>query len=274
MSDARAQPLALITGATSGIGREFAEQLALAGHDLVIVARDADRLTAIAADLSDRYGIDCRTLVADLSRDDAVDLVVRQIDELQPDVLVNNAGFGTTGTLARADRASQDAMLRLHVLAVHRLAQAAVQGMMRRGSGTIVIVSSVASYLTSPGNVNYCASKAFQRIYAEGLSLEVAHHGIYVQALCPGFTRTEFHARGGIDSSRYPSWMWLDVRRVVGESLAAVARRRPVVVIPALRYRVIVLLLRYLPLWLRNRLLGFYRRDARGTTATRTHLGQ
>jgi hypothetical protein len=259
MSKPKARPLALITGGTSGIGREFAEQLAMGGSDLVIAARDAARLAQVAADLSARYGIACRTIVADLTRDEDVATVVDHID----------AGFGTTGSLARAPRELQDAMLRLHVLAVHRLTQAAVQVMVRRGSGIIVIVSSVASYLTSPGNVNYCASKAFQRIYAEGLALEVARHGVYVQALCPGFTRTEFHARSGIDSSRYPNWMWLDVRQVVGESLAAAARRRPTVVIPGFRYQLLVLLLRYLPLWLRNRLLGFYRRDQR-TTGTAT----
>lgn len=255
------RPIALVTGASAGIGREFAVQLAARGHDLVLVARDRARLEALATDLRSRFGAESEVLSADLRRDDDTTRVVARIDAAPIDLLVNNAGFGTRGAMARTDRAAQEAMIRVHVLAAHRLAQAAVQSMVPRGRGVIVNVSSVAGYLTSPGNVNYCATKAWQRIYSEGLAQEVKNHGVYVQALCPGFTHTEFHQRGQMDKTRYPSWMWMDAASVVSASLAAIDRRGPVVVIPGAGYKLAVVLLRHMPLWLRMRVTGRYRRD-------------
>ena len=251
---------ALVTGASAGLGRVFAEGLARDGYDLVLVARDRARLQALADELAQRFGTTSEVLPADLSRDDDTGRVVARLDAAPVDVLINNAGFGASGSLARAAREPQDVMLRVHVVAVHRLSQAAVQGMARRGSGAIVTVSSVASYLTSPGNANYCATKAYQRLYAETLAMEVAGRGIYVQALCPGFTHTEFHQRAGVDKSRQPRWLWMDAERVVRESLAAMRREHPVVVIPGRRYRVIVFLLRWLPKWMQNVLARSYRR--------------
>jgi hypothetical protein len=246
------------------LGRTFAEQLAASGHDLVLVARDAARLHALADDLARRYGIQAEVLSADLSRDDDTARVVTRIDSAPIDVLINNAGFGTTGSLARGPREPQEVMVRVHVLAAHRLAQAAVQSMVPRGRGAIVNVSSVASYLTSPGNVNYCATKAYLRLYAESLAIELQGKGVYVQALCPGFVHTEFHQRARVDKTRQPKWMWMNADFVVGESLAAVRRGSPVVVIPGRRYRIIVFLLRWLPAWVRIGLTKGYRRD-RGT---------
>lgn len=254
------RPVALVTGASAGIGREFAIQLAARGYDLVLVARDGGRVQSLADELGARRGSTCEVLVADLRRDEDVARVVARLDEAPIDLLVNNAGFGTRGALWRADRQPQEDMVRLHVLATHRLAQAAVQQMVPRGRGAIINVSSVASFLTSPGNVNYCATKAYQRLYAEGLSQEVSRRGVYVQALCPGFTHTEFHARGGMDKSRYPAWMWLRADRVVSASLRALERRRPVIVVPGLGYRLAVTALRHLPMRLRWRLTGGYRR--------------
>jgi uncharacterized protein len=255
------RPVALITGASAGLGKVFAEQLARDGHDLVLVARDEARLATLAADLNARFGISAAVLPADLSRDDGTTRVVARLDASPVDLLVNNAGFGASGSLARAPREPQEAMLRVHVLAVHRLTQAAVQSMASRGRGAIITVSSVAGYLTSPGNVNYCATKAYQRLSMESLAMEVAHRGIYVQALCPGFTHTEFHQRGGFAKSHIPGWMWMHADRVVSESLAALRRRRPTVVIPGRRYRFIVFLLRWVPDWIRNWLARGYRRD-------------
>jgi short-subunit dehydrogenase len=261
------RPVALITGASAGLGREFATQLAGRGYDLVLVARDAERLGALAGELETRFDAHCEVLAADLRRDDDVSRVVARIDASALDLLVNNAGFGTRGALARAEREPQEDMLRVHVLAVHRLAQAAVQQMVPRGRGAIINVSSVASFLTSPGNVNYCATKAYQRLYAEGLSQEVARRGVYVQALCPGFTHTEFHARGAMDKARYPAWWWMRADRVVDASLRALERGGPVVVVPGLGYRLVTVVLRHLPPWLRWRLTGLYRRD-RGPART------
>jgi short-subunit dehydrogenase len=241
------RPVALITGASAGIGREFAVQLARDGYDLVLVARDDERLRALAAELGGRHGATCEVLAADLSRDDGTSRVVERIDHSTIDLLVNNAGFGTRGTLARAPREGQDAMIRVHVLAIHRLTQAAVQSMVPRGSGAVITVSSVSSWLTGPGNVNYTSTKAWQRLEIESLAMEVEGTGVYVQALCPGYTHTEFHQRGGMNMSRYPSWAWMDVEAVVAESLRALRRRRPVVVVPGLKYRIAVRVLRMLP---------------------------
>ena len=255
------RPVALITGASAGLGRVFAEQLARDGHDLVLVARDEPRLRAVASELSARYGASSEVLPADLSKDDDTSRVMARLDASPVDVLVNNAGFGVAGRLARVEREPQEAMLRVHVLAVQRLTHAALQAMSGRGSGAIITVSSVASYLTSPGSANYCATKAYQRLLMETLAMEMGGRGVYVQALCPGFTHTEFHHRGNMDKTRQPRWLWMDADRVVGESLAAMRERRRVVVIPGRRYRLIVFLLRWIPHGIRNAIVRrVYRR--------------
>jgi uncharacterized protein len=244
---AQSMPLALVTGASSGLGREFAEQLASSGFDLVLVSRDVERLERVAAELSSRHARQAEVLPADLAVDDDVTRVVERIDALPLDVLVNNAGFGLSGRLARMPRKPQDDMVRLHVLAAHRLTHAAVQGMVSRGHGTIINVSSVASFLTAPGNVNYSATKAYLRMYTEALAVELDGTGVYVQALCPGYTHTEFHQRMHSDKRRIPGWMWMNADRVVRESLTAMRRRRPVRVVPGLRYRLILLVFLRLP---------------------------
>ena len=244
------RPVALITGASAGLGREFALQLARRGYDLVLVSRDVDRLQALAAELRHAHGTDVEVIRADLTSDTDVTTVVDRIDRGPIDVLVNNAGFGTRGSIASSDRAAQEAMLRVHVLAAHRLAQAAVQKLVPLNRGAIINVASIASYLISPGNVNYSATKAWQRVYAESLALELHDKGVYVQALCPGYTHTEFHQRGGMNKKRVPDWWWMNADRVVAESLEAMSRRRPVVVVPGAGYRLAVLVLRFLPRWL------------------------
>jgi hypothetical protein len=243
------RPVALVTGASVGLGRTFALHLAKQGYDLILVARDAERLESVARDVNDQFGVRAEVLTGDLTRDDDVTRVVARIDSATPDVLVNNAGFGTRGSIAKTSREGQDAMIRVHVLAAHRLAQAAVQGMVTRGSGAIINVSSIASWLTSPGNVNYNATKAWQRIFIESLVLELKHTGVYVQALCPGYTHTEFHQRGGMDKSRIPAWWWMSADRVVEDSLRALRNRRPVVVVPGAGYKLAALIVRYLPRW-------------------------
>jgi short-subunit dehydrogenase len=242
------RPIALITGASAGLGREFAVQLAKRGYDLVLVARDADRLQTLADELR-ALGTSSEVLAADLTDDDDVTRVVTRIDHSTPDLLINNAGFGTRGSMARTSREGQEGMIRVHVLAAHRLAQAAVQGMVTRGSGAIINVSSIASWLVSPSNVNYNATKAWQRVFIESLALELTGTGVKVQALCPGYTHTEFHARGGMDKTRVPAWWWMSAESVVEVSLIALDRGRPLVVVPGLGYRVAALIVRFMPRW-------------------------
>ncbi|MDQ8165289.1 MAG: SDR family oxidoreductase [Gemmatimonadota bacterium] len=242
--------VALVTGASAGIGRVFAQRLAASGHDLIIVARDAVRLEALADELTLQHGVHVEVLPADLSRDDGRRHVADRIArEPRLAVLVNNAGFGTKGRLANRPEAEQATMLELHVMAPMIHTRAALPGMIERGRGWIINVSSVASFTHSAGNANYSATKTYQRVFSESVDLELHGTGVRVQALCPGFTHTEFHARGGMNKAGIPGFLWLSAERVVDESLAQLAANGPTVCVPSLRFKLIVLLLRFLPQW-------------------------
>jgi hypothetical protein len=242
------RPLAVVTGASAGIGKEFCERLAGRGYDLIAVARDGNRLEALRQDLEQRHGIAVEVFPADLTIDTDVSLLAERLTRSpRLALLVNNAGFGTRGTLADASPALQEAMLRLHTLAPMRLSQAALPVLLKNGKGAIVNVSSVASFLYSAGNVNYCATKAYLTSFSEGLAAELAGTGIRVQALCPGFTRSEFHQRMDANVRELPRGMWLSAGQVVETSLRTLERGGPVVCIPGLRYKVMVFLLRHLP---------------------------
>lgn len=248
MSQASSRPLALVTGASAGLGRVFAERFAARGYDLLLVGRDAARLDAVSRELAERFGVGVEPFAADLSRDDEVTRLVERIAALPHlAVLVNNAGFGVRGMLATAPPEPQAAMLHLHTLAPMRLTRAALPGMIRRGSGAVINVSSVASFIYAAGNVNYCATKAYLTVFSEGLARELEGTGVTVQALCPGFTHTEFHQRMGFDKRDVPGWMWMDAKDVVDYSLACLDRGGPVICVPGARYRLIVALLRLVP---------------------------
>lgn len=248
------RPLACVTGASAGLGKEFATQLAARGYDLLLVARDIDRLTAVASDLERQFSITATAYQADLSRDEPMRALAEHLGkEERLSVLVNNAGFGTKGKLVLRPIAEQATMIELHVMATMLLSRASLPGMIERREGVIINVASVASFTASQGNVNYCATKAFQRVFSEGLAMEIAGTGVRVQALCPGFTHTEFHDRMKIDKSKgIPAWAWLNADRVVRDSLEAAFGGGPVVVIPGKRYQLLVLALRYMPLWIRR----------------------
>ena len=248
--------LAVVTGATAGIGREFAEQLARRGHDLLLVARDRDRLTEAAASLASRLGVETEAFPADLTRDEDVTRLAEKIAASpRLAILVNNAGFGTRGRLAEVDSGTQAAMVRLHTLAPLRLTQAAVPVMLRNRAGAVVNVSSVASFVFSAGNANYCATKAYLTTFSEGLAAELAGTGVQAQALCPGFTRTEFHSRMA-EPDRLPGFAWLSAEAVVGHSLRCLDRGGPTVCIPGLRFRLLVGIIRLTP----RRLIGWVTR--------------
>jgi short-subunit dehydrogenase len=259
MSSDTARPVALVTGASAGIGKLFAQRLAAQGHDLVLVSRDAARLQALADELALQFGVSAEALPADLARHEGMRRVAERVAHMDRlAFLVNNAGFGTKGLLVNRPVAEQATMLELHVMAPMLLTRAAIPGMIARGKGTIINVSSVASFAYSIGNVNYCASKAFLRVFTEGLAMELAGTGVHAQALCPGFTYTEFHDRAGIDRGKMPKWMWLPAERVVDESLAQAARLGHTVCIPGTRYKLIVFLIKYLPEWVKSGARGKY----------------
>ena len=249
--------VAVVTGATAGIGREFCEQLARRGHDLLLVARDQARLADTAAALATSHRIRAEAFPADLTRDDEVTRLAERL-AATPDLalLVNNAGFGSRGRLAESDAGMQEAMVRLHTLAPMRLTRAALPVLLGAGRGAIVNVSSVASFVYSAGNVNYCATKAYLTTFTEGLAAELHGSGVQAQALCPGFTRTEFHARIGQPLERHPEFAWMRASSVVAYSLRCLDRGGPTVCIPGLGYRVLVGLIRLTP----RALLGWYTR--------------
>ena len=249
----RPRPLAVVTGASAGIGKEFCERLAKRGYDLVVIARDGNRLEALRVDLEQQYGIAVESFPADLTIDTDVSLVAERLTRA-PNLalLVNNAGFGTRGALADASPAQQESMLQLHVMAPMRLSQAALPVLIKNGKGAIVNVSSVASFVFSAYNVNYCATKAYLTTFSEGLAAELAGTGVQVQALCPGFTRSEFHQRMEVDVGEIPTWMWMSATSVVETSLKSLERRGPVVCVPGVRYKLLVFLMRLMP----RRLIG------------------
>ena len=211
------RPIALITGPTSGIGGGYARRYARDGYDLVLVARDVERLQRLAGELEAEAGR-VEILPADLS--DAADRE-KVADRLAGGVrvLVNNAGFGTYGEFWTADPASLQAQLDVNVTAVMRLTHAALPAMLDAGAGTVINIASVAGLV--PGRAStYSASKAWAISFTEGLSTELRGTGVGVHAVCPGFVHTEFHARAGIDMATLPSFLWLEVDDVVSTSLA------------------------------------------------------
>jgi uncharacterized protein len=240
--------VALVTGASAGIGQVFAERLAARGYDLLLVARDGVRLDALGRDLAARHGVVAEVLPADLASDAGMDLVVERIAATpRLALLVNNAGFGTVGTLATADPVRQAEMVRLHALAPTRLTQAALRVLVPGRRGGVINVASVAGFLYSPGNVNYCATKAYLITMSEGLAAELRSAGVRAQALCPGFTHTEFHGRMQVGMEHIPRWMWLDAHDVVETSLTQLERGGAVVCIPGLQYKLLMALVRLLP---------------------------
>lgn len=236
---------ALITGGTSGIGAAFARALAAHGEDLVLVARDTDRLTATAAELAQRYGVRVETLTADLAVAADVDRVAARLSDPEApiDRLVNNAGFGV-----RTDLTADDLDPHLHAIdvmirAVLLLSGAAGRAMKQRGAGSIINVSSTAGMLSMGG---YSAIKAWVTTYTESLANELADRGIRVTALLPGWVRTEFHSRAAIGTTKIPDQLWLDADDVVGQALRDNDRGR-VVSIPSKRYTAMMFAVRHVP---------------------------
>lgn len=242
------RPVAVITGASAGIGRIYADRLAARGFDLVLVARDARRLDEVGRELAQRYCVSVEPLAADLAREEEMIRVGRRLAAIASlEILVNNAGFGTVGRLVDADPERQADMVRLHALAATRLVQAVLPGLVRRGRGAIVNVASVASFVYSPGNANYCATKAYLRVLTEGLAAELRGTGVQAQALCPGFTHTEFHERMGFEKSQIGRRLWMSAEDVVDASLRALDRGGPVVCVPGVGYRLLTYLIQLSP---------------------------
>jgi len=248
---------ALVTGASSGIGRAFAVSLAASGTRLVLVARRGDRLDALAAELRAAHGTEVEVLTADLTDDaDLVGVEARLGDEASPvDLLVNNAGFATSGRFAELPVDGEVAEIRLNVMAPVRLTRAVLPGMIARGHGGVVNVSSIAALQPLPHWATYAATKAYLTSFGEAVHEEVRGHGVTVLTLMPGFTHTEFHSHSGVPPLGIPGPLWMDPEEVVSSALGALRRRRASRV-PGIANRAVATLSRLTPRTLSRRIVA------------------
>jgi uncharacterized protein len=256
-------PWALVTGASAGIGAEFCRQLAERGYSLVLVARRRDRLATLADALQRRHRIECLVLPLDMARADAALTIESTLSEagIGIEFLVNNAGYGVPGTFTEPAWATHADSLHVMLNSVAELTWRLLPGMQKRGRGFVVNVASVAGLV--PGSARhtlYGATKSFLIKFSEALAMENPDTGVAVSALCPGFTRSEFHDVLGTRDivSRMPSWMWMEADEVVRFGIDSVTRRPPrVIAIPGRVNRFIVMVARKLPLrfslWLTQR---------------------
>ena len=255
---ARRKPskVALVTGASSGIGRVFAGRLAAAGYDLTVVARREDALQEQAARLATRTGVTVDVFAADLADRDQrgrVEAHLRERADLT--LLVNSAGFGSTGPFVEQDLERETQQIELNVVALARLTHAALAPMIARGKGSIINVSSVAGFQPGPLNATYSAAKAYVTSFTEALYEEVRGTGVRVQALCPGFTRTDFQASAGWSASSVPSFAWMTAEQVVDESLRCLRQGRAVC-IPGLQNKALAASTHMVPRAVVRRLSG------------------
>jgi short-subunit dehydrogenase len=229
---------AFITGASSGIGVAFARELAHRGYHLVLLARREARLRELAEALGREYSVQVETITADLANPSDLERAAVRAGEIPDlDLLVNNAGFGDTSLFLKSDPQESLRMIRVHVEASVRLARAALPGMVERGFGGVINVSSVLGLVPVVSGHTYGATKAYLNFFTETLSYELAGTGVRVQALCPGLTCTEFH---GDSRPKLPAFMWLRAQDVVEESLKGLREGRPLVITGRM-YRLLVL---------------------------------
>ncbi len=254
-----------MTGASAGIGAQFARALASRGYDLILVARRRDRLEALARELK-QSGAEAEILPADLTDPVQLRLVEERIGAVESlDLVVNNAGFGVFGRFWMTDVDAQERMHRLHVVATLRLTHAALAAMVPRDRGAIINVSSVAGFLESPGSVTYGATKHWMNAFTAGLHLDLKGKGsaVRMQALCPGFAYSEFHDVAGIDRGTIAASLWTKAEDVVSASLDGLDRGK-LFVVPGWKYRVLVRFLAILPAsWRRAGTVIYARRTGR-----------
>jgi short-subunit dehydrogenase len=265
-SDADAKGIVFITGASSGIGAAFARELGRQGFDLILTGRRRAQLDALANALVGAHGIRVEVITAELADDAALEQLAERVrSEAQLEMLINNAGFGSGGApFHQQDYAVHQAMLKVHVQATVRLTYAALPTLLARRQGAIINVSSLAAFFTIPYQVMYSATKEFIRAFSEALAIELRGSGVRVQALCPGFTRTDFHARLGADPERVyrtsGPMKAMSAEEVVQASLRCLARDE-VICIPGAHNRFASFLPCIVPRRLQHWLLGRFGRQ-------------
>ncbi|MDR2642841.1 MAG: SDR family NAD(P)-dependent oxidoreductase [Planctomycetaceae bacterium] len=242
-----ARPLAVVTGASDGLGKEFARQLAVDGYDLLLVARRGNLLDAIKSEYESQYGIRAEVFVCDLAQPDEVRrLELRLEDEDSLEFMVNNAGFGREGMFPDVDPDLEEEMIRVHIISLMRLSRAALVPMCKRKKGFLINLSSVAAYLFGTNCAEYMATKSYVLSFSKCLQCDVNKYGVRVQALCPGLTHTGFHGTEtmkGFQKDKTPGFAWLNADYVVRCSIKSIKKTKRVVCIPSLRYKLVLLLL-------------------------------
>jgi short-subunit dehydrogenase len=242
MKTATEGPLAVITGAAGGLGSSFASRLAQRGYRLLLIDRRWEQLGQICEDVAARYGVAAEPCAVDLCERDEIECLARRLGQAADlELLVNNAGFGTTDHFADIELGRHLDMVHVHVLTPMMLTRAVLPGMIQRNRGAIINVSSLGAWSHAAGNVQYAATKTYLAVFSEALQQELRGTNVRVQALCPGFVRTEFHDADGMrgfDSRRVPSGYWMSADDVVDCSLRQLSGNR-VVVFPGWRYRIL-----------------------------------
>jgi short-subunit dehydrogenase len=250
-------PWAVVTGASAGIGAEFARRVAERGINVVLIARRRNRLEELASTIEDMYRVEVRVAPADLTSRDIVEVLQPALANIEIGLLINCAGFGSTGPFLDMDPSVQESMINLHCRAPILLTHEIVQGMRERGRGGVIFVSSVNGFCASRGMANYNATKAYDLLFAEGLAGELRPYGVDVQALCPGGTISEFQGVAGLDTRNFgplARLMFVTPTSVVVTSLRALGHR--VTVIPGVLNKIAVLTMRLMPRRVSTWLLG------------------
>ncbi|HDP80101.1 MAG TPA: SDR family oxidoreductase [Spirochaetes bacterium] len=241
---------AVITGATSGIGAAFARRLASEGYDLLVTGRRKALIEKQAAELSDKYGVKVTVIIAELSLEKDLRGLEKRLSALERvDFLVNNAGYGVYENFADTGADEHERMVRVHVTAPVRLTRAVLPGMISRKSGAVINLSSVGSFIPMEKNGMYGGTKAFLNIFSESLNIELRDTGVRVQALCPGFTRTDFHEKLGLTTEgqkRLEGYRWMSADEVVDCSLRCLGNNR-VICVPGFSWRSILVFVKLLP---------------------------
>jgi short-subunit dehydrogenase len=247
---------ALVTGASAGIGRAIAGDLARRGVDLVLVARDGARLEALAAELIVAHSVGVEVLVADLLSQDGRAAVESRVASLPTvDCVVNNAGMGTYGAIAASSVRAEQQQVELNVTALLRLSQVAAQTFNARRHGAILNVSSLAGFQPNPGHATYGATKAFVSSLTEAMHEELRPVGVHVTALCPGYTRTEFHERAAWDADGLPDMAWASADNVARAGIDGLLANRAIVV-PGAQNKLLAGLSQLLPSAVTRRMAG------------------
>lgn len=240
---------ALVTGASVGIGESFTRLLAEHGYNIILVSRDRERLEERAHHLRERYKVETYVLPADLATESGSQIVERYIEEHPIEILVNNAGFGTNKAFSKSDLAVEQALLDVLVRVPMRLTHIVLRPMRERNSGMIINVSSVASWIAGG---TYSAAKSYLTVLSESLHTELSDTNVRICALCPGFTRTEFHQRGRMKMAGLPPFLWLNSDKVVAKAWKDALAGKAVSV-PGRQYQVISFITRYAPRpWVRK----------------------